>query len=559
MADETTAGANTPAVAQTPAFSLSSLMSNGALLSSRQLALIALVAIALAAVFVGMMWIDRSNYRAVYPGLTDQDASAVVGVLEAAGIPVRIDQGSGDVEVPTDHLYSARFKLAAEGLPRGGSSGMEYLWKDTNVGSSEFTDNARHRNALETEIARTIATLRPVQSARVHLALPRQSAFVRESLPPTASVVLTLFPGRTLDRGQISAISYLVSSAVPRMTTDGVSIMDHLGRPLSGPNGVTDAMDSQQLDMTRRQEQAIVQRIEQILRPLVGIGNVRAEVAAQLDFTELQRTEERYDERNRPHLVSEQVTRQGAEGAEFQAVAAGALANEPPGAEANQDAQAEDPQSETQSVRNFKHDRTVSVIKPQTGGIKKLMASVVINHLATTGEDGKVVQGALTPEQLAQYTELVKNAMGFDEARGDTVQVVNQPFLTEIAEEAVPLWEQAWVLSWVKLLALTIVALLVLFIVVRPIVKVLLSVLNPPPGNTGGRGLAALGTSVADDTAGYAAAAVGPEVESAAELLHDLAPQPDYHADIRLAQRVASNDPRRAAQVVKRWLENGGS
>ncbi|MBT6274013.1 MAG: flagellar M-ring protein FliF, partial [Chromatiales bacterium] len=274
-----------------------------------QLGVIAAIAVALALVVVGILWLDRETYRVVYQGLADRDAAAVVSALEAASIPVRIDNATGNIEVPATRVHEARFKLAGQGLPRGGGFGFEFLQDNGTIGSSQFMDTARYRHALENELARSIASIGIVQSARVHLAMQAKSAFVRDQAPPTASVVLKLHPGRTLDGGQVAAITHMVATGVPGMLADRISIVDQLGRLLSKRNeSPASGLNMEQLEYARRLESDYVQRVEQILAPLVGVDGLRAEASADVDFAVIERTEERFDSDN-PAVRSEQVVR----------------------------------------------------------------------------------------------------------------------------------------------------------------------------------------------------------------------------------------------------------
>ncbi|MEM7405992.1 MAG: flagellar basal-body MS-ring/collar protein FliF [Pseudomonadota bacterium] len=555
MAEEQGSVQPVPADAASPSFTLFGRdVNRPSFIGGRQLGIIVAAAVALALLIAGLMWLDRATYQAVYPGLSDTDAAAVLSTLESTGIPARVDPTSGAVEVPADQVHQARFALAAEGLPRGGGAGYEFLQESAPIGTSQFMDTVRLRHALETELARSIGSLHVIENARVHLAMERRSAFVRDRIPPTASVVVKLYPGRELNAGQTAAIVHLVATAVPGMEADGVTVIDQLGRMLSEPERAGGAnLSLDQLEYARRVESGYVRRIEQILAPLVGIGKVRAEATATIDFSVVERTEERFDDGPRPQIRSEQITRDGTELPPVQG-AAGAIANEPAGAD---DAAAPDAAAATQGrqtatrwIRNYELDKSISHVQVPVGRIQRLTVAVVIDHAERAQENGDVARGPLPAEEMTRITQLVKDAIGFNAERGDSVNVVNSPF-QETPVEVTPVWQEGWFLTLGKLASITLVVLLLLLVVVRPLLKNLLK----PEAEAGPNRLPNPGMP---GVAVGEALAAGPQVDNAGEWLEELSAGPDYKADIRLAQRVAASDPRRAAQVVKRWLENGG-
>jgi flagellar M-ring protein FliF len=536
--------------------------------STRQMGLGLAVVAALAALVVGIMWMDTSTYRVVYPGLSDRDAAAIVGALEASGVPVRIHPSSGNVEVPSDRVHEARFKLAADGLPRGNGAGFEFLQEAAPMGSSQFMDVARYRHAMETELARSVASLSSVERARVHLAMERRSAFVRDQVAPTASVVLKLYSGRGLDEGQVAAIAHLVSTAVPGMKADGVSIIDQLGRLLSSTNAEgANQLSLDQLEYTRRVERNYVRRIEQILSPLVGVGSVKAEASADIDFTVVERTEEKFDNGDTPQVRSEQVTRELKDIVEAQGVP-GALTNEPATtpSELKPETQPTEPAKDaTRWVRNFELDKSVSHVQIPIGQVKRLSVAVVVDHATVTAADGTVARQALAPEQVERITQLVKDAVGFNEQRGDSVNVVNSAFHEDTAD-VVPIWEEAWFLALGKLGVITFLVLLVLFLVVRPLLKAFVTTSQAAANEAAIAAIeqhasptqSAQPVSSSRRPANEAANIdLGQHASFTGDLLHHLTSAPDYKADIKLVQRIAASDPRRAAQVIKRWLEDG--
>ena len=508
------------------------------IVDTKKLTLILALAAMMAVLVVTYMWMDRATYRVVFPNLTDADAGAVVSALQGAAIPHQIDRVSGNVQVPMDRVHEARFLLAGQGLPRGSGSGFEFLGEQSQMGSSEFTTTARYRHALENELARSIASIGSVQSARVHLAIPQRTAFVRDRVPPSASVVLSLFPGRAMETGQVGAIAHMVSTAVAGMTVERVSIIDQMGRVLNRPGEKGSAASSHQLAYTRELETTYVQRIEQLLMPLVGIGRVRAEASVNVDFTEVDRTEERFD--RTPALRSEQFTRapEGQRG-EVPEVAEGVVGAQ--GDEANADAgQGVDENAnpgadvgdrDLNFVRNYELDKSISHTRAQVGRITRLSVAVVVDYQNGVNESGEAERQPRSEEEIERLTQLIKDAIGFDVDRGDSVSVVSVAFQSE---PVIPTewWEEGWVLASGKLLVATILGLLVLFVVIRPLMKALIS--DSTPANAG----AAAGQRALGGGAGQPGEGI------------------DYQSDVALAQRLAASDPRLAAQVLKKWIDD---
>lgn len=542
----------------------------------RQVLLIVAVAVALSLLAFGMLWMDRSTYRVVYHGLSDRDAAAVVESLRGATIPVRIDEASGLVRVPGDRLHEARFKLAAEGLPRGGGLGFDFLQEQSQLGSSQFIETARYRHALETELARSIASLGSVENARVHLAMPPKSAFVREQDPPSASVIVQLYPGRALDQGQVNAIAHLVATSVPGMAPGRVSVIDQLGTLLSrepGDQGM--AMSLDQLEYTRRVEERYVRRIEEILSPIVGAGRVRAQAAVDIDFTVVERTEELFDHNTRA-IRSEQVYAEAkpAEPPDAEGVP-GALTNQVPeapidGQDGAQIAQANGEQPADADgdgipdnlqpmrwTRNYELDKAVSRTRVPTGRVSRLSVAVVLDDRVEVTAEGVTQRVPFEAAELERLTELVRDAVGFNPDRGDSVRVINSTFQGALLPPQPQWWEQPWLLGLGKLLLAAIVVIAVLAMVVRPLMRALVTHLaaRPRPAARSGQHLPG-GEGAAGDGE---AAVLGPYAEGDEEPvgLPQIDARQDYQAHVRIAQSVAASDPRRAAHVLKQWLDDG--
>jgi len=419
--------------------------------------LIVTAAAAISLIVAMMFWAQTPDYRVLYSNISDQDGGAVVAQLAQMQVPYRFSEHGGAIMVPAEKVYEARLKLAQLGLPKGGAVGFELLDQE-KFGISQFSEQVNFQRALEGELSRTIETLGPVSSARVHLAMPKPSMFVREQKQPTASITVNLTSGRTLDAGQVSAMSYLVSSAVPGLNADDVTIVDQAGHLLTQKGAQT--LQTSQLKYVSGIEADYQQRIQAILAPIVGASNVRAQVTAQVDFTTHEQTAEQFQ----PNTAADKMairsrqtndSRQGGRSAP--GGVPGALSNQPPMPTSAQIApvgQAGQPaagktaagasasempfNTQNDETTNYELDRTLTHIKRSTGNVERLSVAVVVNYLP--GEKDKPV--ALSKAQMEQIDKLVREAMGFSQQRGDTLNIVNSPFMTEVAEAAPPLWKQ---------------------------------------------------------------------------------------------------------------------
>lgn len=518
--------------------------------SLRPLLLLIGVAAAVAAGVGVVLWSKEPTYGLLYGNLGQQDSAQIVQALQTNGIPYKLDDNGG-INVPADRVHDARLKLAGQGLPEG-DGGFAVMSKDPGFGVSQFMEGARYQHALETELARTISNLQPVEAARVHLALPRQSAFVRDRRPPSASVFLQLKPGRRLESEQTTAIVNLVASSIPELEATQVTVVDQQGRLLSSPDSHDEfSVRSKQLDMARNMEERYTQRIEELLAPLVGAGRVRAQVVADVELSTTEEAREQYKPDSqvvRSEQTAEEASRNGAGPQGIP----GALTNQPPTpgvalppgvAAAAPNAQAQVAPATTttppdntskQSTRNYEIDRTIAYTRQPAGRLRRLTVAVLVDNLRTPDEEGNIKETALAPEQLVNMTRLVKDAVGFDEARGDSVNVVNASFRgeavpEEIQPEPIALWERPLLRDIAKLLAGLIVLLALVFTVLKPLVKGLLAaprVAYVPPALTDGM------------TAAPGAVPV------------------DYNSQITQARSLVSQDPARVAQVVRTWVGN---
>lgn len=424
-------------------------------------------AAAISIVVALLFWMQGPVYRVLYSNISEQDGGAIVTQLSQMQVPYRFADHNGAIMIPEDQVYEVRLKLAQQGLPKGGSVGFELLDQE-KFGISQFNEQVNFQRALEGELARTIETLGPVQSARIHLAIPKPSLFVREQKAPTASVTLTLQNGRTLDEGQVNAISYMIASAVSGLDAAHVTIVDQSGHLLSGSD--THNTQTTQLKYIRQVEDDYQNRIQAILTPVVGSANVRTQVTAQVDFTQNEQTVEEYAPNTSPDKMSirsRHVVHDEQGGKSSVGGVPGALSNLPPTAASapvttstpargakdsatRPASQAVSPKLQPYSqnhddITNYELDRTLKHITRNTGNVERLSVAVVINYLP--GKAGE--PAALTPAQMKQINDLVKEAMGYTASRGDSVNVVNTPFSQSDKDIALPLWQQQDVIQLV--------------------------------------------------------------------------------------------------------------
>lgn len=524
----------------------------------RPLVLLIGVAAAVAAGVGVVLWSKEPTYGLLYGNLGEQDSAQIVQQLDASAIPYKLDSVSGAVMVPSDRVHDARLKLAAQGLPEG-DGGFAVMSKDPGFGVSQFMEGARYQHALETELARTISNLQPVEGARVHLALPRQSAFVRDRRPPSASVFLQLKPGRRLESEQTTAIINLVASSIPELEATQVTVVDQQGRLLSSPDSHDEfSVRAKQMEIARNMEERYTHRIEELLAPLVGAGRVRAQVVADVEMSTTEEAREQYKPESqvvRSEQTAEEASRNGA----TPNGVPGALTNQPPtpgvalppGVQAQAAAAPGTPgaagvattpppdNTSKQSTRNYEIDRTVAYTKSPAGRIKRLTVAVLVDNLRNTDDEGTVTETALLPEQVANMTRLVKDAVGFDEARGDSVNVINASFKgeavpEEIVPESIPLWERPLLRDIAKLLAALVVLLTLVLTVLKPLVRGLLT--------------------APSREVSYVSAGVLPDGSLAQ--IPGGTPAVDYDTQIAQARTLVAQDPARVAQVVKTWVGN---
>jgi flagellar M-ring protein FliF len=528
----------------------------------KQVGLLAGVAAAIAAAIWLVLWSQGQNYTVLYGQLSERESGQVMDALTAAGIEFKLNP-SGAVSVPESKVQEARIRLASQGLPQSDSMGIEIIQKDSALGNSTLMESARYQSVLETELARTIIKVQGVQSARVHLALPKPSVFLRDAHKATASVMLQLYPGRRLDPGQVAAIVHLVASSVPELSANDVTVVDQAGSLLNSPDeNAETAANTRHFEQTRKLEESLQQRIVDLLEPMLGPGRVRATVTADMDYTVTEETHENYDPQ-KTAVRSEQTSnemRKNGDGAEG---IPGALSNQPPGtsgapvipgaatpgnpvtppnpAAGVASAASSGPSSSSQrSTRNFEVDRTLSYVKQPVGTLKRLNVGVVLDDWQKVDADGKVTTAPMSDTDIKRFTQLIKESIGLKDDRGDQINVLNQTFKNNVAlppVEGLPFWQQPWLISLAKQIVGAALVLVVAFLVLRPLMK---SLTKPS------RRSVAAGDDLDGDR--LSLSGQGKPIKLA----------PSFEQQIAAARTLVGQDPRRAAQVVKDWVSADG-
>jgi len=563
-------------------------------------------AAAVAIVIALLLWARSPEYRVLYSTLTDADGGRIINQLDTMGVPYEFSEGGQALLVPADQVRPLRLKLAEQGLPKASGVGFE-LMDDQAFGISQFAEQINYQRALQGELARTIGTLGSVARARVHLAMAKPSVFVRESQPATASVVLDLQPGRVLSEGQVNAIVHMVSSSVTQLAVDDVTVIDQNGNLLSRPSRDANQLNGSQLDYVGNLENQYANRIEAILAPIVGARNVRAQVTAQVDFSQREQTAERYGPNQPPNdaaVRSEQNSSSFQSNGDLAMGVPGALSNQPPGTAAspindpatqaqgnngNQPAngnngnnannansaggQNANPQGnatqtdqngkDTGQVRrdstvNYEVDRTVEHVKQQRGGIDRLSVAVVVNYKDGVDKDGQPTQIALSKTEMDQIRGLVRQAMGFSETRGDALEVVNSPFQIKTSDfVALPWWQTPEVWSLAKsVLKYLVVALAALFLwlkVLKPLIR--RQTPEPIPAPAAAPAAAPTGAAAAAGAASYQTVSDVGNGSAAKSRERNRRGASNYEQDLKDAREIAQEDPRLVAMVVRTWMD----
>ncbi|MDQ6684946.1 MAG: flagellar M-ring protein FliF [Pseudomonadota bacterium] len=514
---------------------------------------------ALVAVVVALSMNARDgDYKVLYANLSDKDGGAVIAQLAQMNVPYKVTPGNGAILVPTSMVPDLKLKMATAGLPKGTTSGYE-LMDNARFGQTSFQERLNFQRGLEGELTRSITSLAAVQSARVHLALPNQNGFFREQQKAAASVLLGLHPGRTIDRSQVAGIVHLVASSVPELDPKAVSVVDQTGTLLTGEGGNQPAgLDAQQLSYLSQVETGYAKRIVELVEPIVGRNNLRATVAADVDFSQSEATSEEFKPNQGTQATMSIRSQQtsdasGSAGGALPSGVPGAASNQPPTAAtaplsgASQPLQGA-PLSGTgssggrrEAVTNYEVDKTVRVTKNASGAVKRLNAAVVVNHRSVTDAKGKTTQVALLPDELEKITALVKESIGFRQDRGDSVKVVNAPFRVEtMALVETPWWKQPEIFDLLRAvalpLALAAVAWLVFFGLIRPGVRTVFVATTP---------VAALPGSARGDA---------PAAELQVLQALEAPPPPPAEVQLEQARQMAKDNPAAVAGILREWV-----
>jgi len=552
------------------------LKSLGNLSMARQIGLMLGIALSVAVGIAVVLWSQADSYDLLISGMADQDATEIIETLDQMGVDYSIETESGAIMVPTDQVRSLKLKLAAQGLPRTKSSGYEILDKESGFGTSKNIELMRFQRALEGEIARTVSSIQNVKTARVLLALPKQSVFVRKRKKPSASVIVNLFQGRTLEKGQVEAIVHLVASSVPMMESTQVTVVDQKGRMLSNNDSSEDMyLTSKQFEYKKNLEEHLMQRIENILIPLVGREGLQAQISADVDFTVTEKTQEMFNP-DLPALRSEQTQDEQNSSSAIQGVP-GALSNQPPPAGVAPEiavgqggTEANTPTSTSKSAtRNFELDKTITHTRLATGVLRRLSVAVVVDDKKVQLEGGNFTDQAYAQEDINQLRQLVMQAVGFDSSRGDQVTVTNISFRVPDEFEALPdlpLWEQGWFLDVAKQLTAVLVVLFLIFGVLRPTMRGLVARDEEVKALIDAHAAAdEMGGTVRFDGDGKPIAVPvdgdGGEMgekglsSSVEDLLLLDAPQ-SYEKRLEYVQQLIDEDPQLVAEVLKGWIKS---
>ncbi|MFP4130993.1 MAG: flagellar basal-body MS-ring/collar protein FliF [Thiohalospira sp.] len=519
---------------------------------SRQAGLIVGAAAILGIIISVLMWSQQPSYAPLFTGLESKEAGEVAEALDQEGIPYEVDSDDGRIDIPASDVHRTRIKLAAQGLPSGGYDGFEIMKENEGFGVSQFMEKARHNRALEGELARSIMSMGRVDQARVHLALPEDSVFVRDQKEPKASVVVHVGSGGDFGDEQVQAVTNLVASAIPDLEADNVSVVDQGGEMLSGRERDPEAAeDERQFNYARRLERAYASRIENILQPVVGRDGVRAQVTAEVDFTKTERTQELFNP-DTGAVRSRQENRSTQQEGEAAGIP-GSLSNEPPGAatapeEVNPEegsgggdgeGEGESQVLNEDSTINYELDRTITHSNTPAGALKRLSVAVVVDHEQTTNESGEEVTVPRDEEEVQRIESLVRDAVGFDPGRGDSVNVVSASFAPGDDPTEVPWWEQPWVWDIAKQV---VGAALVIFLILGVLRPVLRNLAQPPSHEP------------SEEEEDEAMAELERQKAQMQEELEREIQVADYETNLQTAKTLARQDPKRVAQVVRSWI-----
>ncbi len=533
----------------------------------RQAGLMVGLAASVAIGFAVVLWSQGEDYRPLYGSLNNLDAANVVQVLDQNQIKYKLDINTGAVLVAADDVHMARLRLAELGIPGKDNTGFELLDQEQPLGTSQFMENTRYHRGLEGELARTITSITSIRKARVHLAIPKRSVFVRDVRKPTASVFVEVFAGRTVEPAQVRAITNLVASSIPEINKEDVTVVDQHGSLLStGDENDELLLAGKQHTYTQSVEESLIKRVNSILLPVVGNGNFRAEVSADIDFTAIEQAAETFNP-DLPAVRSEQTLNEERVGGDIAGGIPGALTNQPPGTTTQvpeqldpvtgEPIQPEPPRnSREQATRNYELDRTISYTRHQQGTLKRLTVAVVVDDKIVKDAEGNDTRVPWTENELERLSILVRNAVGFSAVRGDSVNVLNSPFmgandslLFDTSGEEVPWWE-TWILPNIKYLSGVLIVLLLIFGLLLPVFRSLTRSGQQLTEQEEARQLAAL------EAAGLGYDGMSDETVTltGGSALMLPGPEQGYEQQLNAIKGLIADDPGRVAQVVKKWI-----
>ncbi|TWI64597.1 flagellar M-ring protein FliF [Pseudoduganella lurida] len=536
----------------------------------------AAVAGILAVILIVWLWQRQPDYKVLFANFSDRDGGAITAALDQMQVPYKFSEGGNAIMIPESQVHAVRLRLASQGLPKGGNVGFE-LMENQKLGISQFLEQVNYQRALEGELAKSIESLGSVQSARVHLAMPKPSVFVREQQKPTASVVLTLHPNRAIDPGQVSAIVHLVASSVPELMPANVTVVDQQGNLLSDQNRdsktALKGLDATQLKYVQELQNQIIKQVENIVKPIVGEGNVRAEAVADVDFSAIEQAAESFKPNSAPApsaIRSQQSSESTGNANANPNGVPGALSNQPPGTAtapltttppgeaapsgtAAGTAPATAPPGHKESTTNYEVDKTVRYEQKAIAGLKRMTVGVVVNYRRTVDAAGKVTVKPLTADELAKINSLVREAMGYNQDRGDSVSVANAPFdgIDKPADPILDWWRDPANLPLAAEIAkFLIVALILLYIILRvvrpmmrPVFKKIDEINAPEPEPE---------EEIVEEPAGPTQEEI--LAQQMAEMEENVART--YRDNLMLAKKLANDDPRIVANVIKAWIGN---
>jgi flagellar M-ring protein FliF len=531
----------------------------------QKMAAAAVIALVIALIVGIFLWTREAPYSVLFSNLDERDGGAIVESLQQQNILYRMSDNGLAILVPTHQVHETRLRMAAAGLPKGGLVGFELL-ENQKLGISQFHEQVSYQRALEGELARTIQSIASVDGARVHLAMPRQTAFLRDEQRPTASVMVNLRPGRFLEASQVAGIVHLVSSSVPRMSNEGVQIVDQNGNLLTQKDDPTrkSGLDANQLRYIEEIESGYVRRIETILSAMVGGGNFRAQVAADIDFNQTEQTSETYRPNPAPEqAIRSQQTQENFNNAQGPYGIPGALTNQPPapatapinlpaGVAAAQGAG--NANGARSATINYELDRTIQHVRQATGQIRRLSVAVVVNHRNETLPDGQVQRVPLTDDEVLRIRDLVREAVGINQDRGDSLSVAASAFAPGAAPEQLPFWKQPEMIELaieaLKYIFMLLALLAIIFGIVRPLLR---AAFPPPPPPV----VADEDEETLYDEDGNPIRRTGDAEEEGDDVdvaLSGETPEDSYEAQLARVKELARNNPKIVANLVKEWM-----